>query len=88
MWIKETSHNTLDHLVRFETFITDAFVRKEHVLTIFICLGKKAYGTTWNHSILSDLWDLSFRGHLPLFRGIFNSLTFQSQSRLNFIRTA
>ena len=60
------NHTTLDHLVRFETFIRNAFVKKEHVLTIFFDL-EKAYDTTWKHGILADLWDLGFRGHLPRF---------------------
>ena len=59
-------HSTLDHLVHFETFIRNAFIKKEHVLTIFFDL-EKAYDTTWKHSILADLWDLGFRGHLPRF---------------------
>ena len=67
MWSLESqcgfrkNHSTLDHLVRFETFIRNAFVKKEHVLTIFF------YGTTWKHGILADLWDLGFSGHLPRF---------------------
>ena len=60
------NHRTLDHLVRFEMFIRNAFVKKEHVLTIFFDL-EKAYNTTWKHGILADLWDLGFRGHLPRF---------------------
>ena len=60
------NHSTLDHLVRFETFIRNALVKKEHVLTIFFDL-EKAYDTTWKHGILADLWDLGFRGHLPRF---------------------
>ena len=56
----------MDHLVRFETFIRNAFVEKEHVLTIFFDL-EKAYDTTWKHGILADLWNLSFRCHLPRF---------------------
>ena len=56
----------LDHLVRFETFIRDAFVLKQHLLTIFFDL-EKAYDATWKHGILSDLWDLNFRGHLSIF---------------------
>ena len=54
------NHSTLDHLVRFETFIRNAFIKKEHVLTIFFDL-EKAYDTTWKHGILADLWDLGFR---------------------------
>ena len=60
------NHSTLDHLVHFETFIRNAFVEKEHVLTIFLDL-EKAYDTTWKHGFLADLWDLGFRGHLPRF---------------------
>ena len=60
------NHSTLDHLVRFETFIINAFVKNTHVLTIFFDL-EKAYDTTWKYGILADLWDLSFRGHLPRF---------------------
>ena len=60
------NHSTLDHLVRFETFIRNALVKKEHVLTTFFDF-EKAYDTTWKHGILADLWDLGFRGHLPRF---------------------
>jgi len=63
------SHSPLDHLVCFEMFIRNAIVKKEHVLTIFFDLEKipQNYDTTWKHSILVDLYDLSFRGHLPRF---------------------
>ncbi|WP_293650882.1 reverse transcriptase domain-containing protein, partial [Thiolapillus sp.] len=44
----------------------NAFAKKEHVLAIFFDL-EKAYDTTWKHGILSDLYDLDFRGHLPTF---------------------
>ena len=59
-------HSTLDHLIRFESFIRNAFVKKEHVLVIFFDL-EKAYDTTWKHGILSDLADLGVKGHLPGF---------------------
>ena len=35
-------------------------------MAIFFDL-EKAYDTTWKHGILSDLYDLDFRGHLPTF---------------------
>ena len=85
-WFRK-HHTTSDDLVRFETFIRDACVKKEHVLTTFSDL-EKAFDTTWKHDILSDLWDLSFRLHLPLFRGVLISSTFQSQSMFNAIRSA
>ena len=65
-WGFRKNHSTLDHLVHFETFIRNAFIKKERVLTIFFDL-EKAYHTIWKHSILADLWDLGFRGHLPRF---------------------
>ena len=40
--------------------------KKEHVLDIFFD-PEKAYDTTRKHGILSDLYDLDFRGHLPTF---------------------
>ena len=45
---------TNDHLIRLESFIRDAFV-------------KKAYDTTWNHGIMKDLHKLGLNGRLPLF---------------------
>ena len=66
------NHSILDHLVHFETFIRNAFVKKEHILTIFFDL-EKAYNTMWKHGILADLWDLGFRGHLPRFIQSFRS---------------
>ena len=38
------NHSTLDHLVHFQTFIRNAFIKKEHVLTISFDL-EKAYDT-------------------------------------------
>ena len=59
-------HSTLDHLVRFEHFIREAFARKKQVLAVFFDL-EKAYDTTWKHGILTDLFYLEFRGRLPIF---------------------
>ena len=36
---------------RLETFIRDAFVNKEHAVSIFLDL-EKAYDTTWEYGIL------------------------------------
>ena len=37
--------STADHLVRFDSYIRNAFAKKEHVLAIFVDL-EKAYDTT------------------------------------------
>ena len=46
--------STIDHLVRLKTFIRDAFLNKQEVVSIFFDL-EKAYGTTWKYGILKDL---------------------------------
>ena len=48
------------------SYIHNAFAKKEHIIVFFFLSGK-AYTTTWKHGILSDLYDLDFRGHLPTF---------------------
>ena len=35
-----TERNTTDNLVRLETFIRDAFIKKEHVVAVFFDLEK------------------------------------------------
>ena len=58
--------STLDHLVRLETFIRDAFLNKQEVVSIFFDL-EKAYDTTWKYGILKDLHEAGLRGHMPIF---------------------
>ena len=61
---------TLDHLVRFETFIREAFVKKEHAVSIFFDL-ESAYDTTWKYGIMNDLHDFGIRGRLAYFISAF-----------------
>ena len=61
-----SGRSTNDHLMRLETFIRDAFVNREHVVSVFFDL-EKAYDTTWRYGILKDLHDLGLRGRLPVF---------------------
>ena len=58
--------STLDHLVRFETFLRKAFIRKQHAITVFFDL-EKVYDMTWWYGIMRDLYDLGIRGRLPIF---------------------
>ena len=51
--------STADDLVRFDSYIRNAFAKKEHVFAILFDL-EKAYDTTWKHGILSDLYNLDF----------------------------
>ena len=48
-------------MIRLESFIHDAFVKKEHVVAVFFDL-EKAYDTTWKHGIMKDLHKLGLKG--------------------------
>ena len=61
-----SERSTNDNLVRLETFIHDAFVKKEHVVAVFFDL-EKAYDTTWKYGILRDLHELGVKGRLAIF---------------------
>ena len=56
-----SDRSTTDNLVRLETFIRDAFIKKEHVVAVFFDL-EKAYDTTWRYGILKDIHKLGLRG--------------------------
>ena len=58
--------STVDHLVRLETFIREAFASKQHLVSVFFDL-EKAYDTTWKYGIMKDLYDMGLRGNLPNF---------------------
>ena len=58
--------STIDHLVRLESFIRDAFLNKQEVVSIFFYL-EKAYDTTWKYGILKDLHEAGLRGRMPAF---------------------
>ena len=58
--------STTDHLIRLESLVRDAFVRGNHVVSIFFDL-EKAYDTTWKYGILKDLQELGLRGRMPVF---------------------
>ena len=61
-----SERSTNDNLVRLETFVRDAFVKKEHVVAVFFDL-EKAYDTTWKYGILLDLHELGVKGRLANF---------------------
>ena len=72
-----SNRSTVDHLVRLETFVRDAFIHNQHLVAVFFDL-QKAYDTTWKYGILKDLHNMGLRGNLPIFIGNFLSdRTFQ-----------
>ncbi|GFW51977.1 probable RNA-directed DNA polymerase from transposon X-element [Trichonephila clavipes] len=63
--------STLDNLVFLESQIRDAFVRRNHLVSLFFDI-EKAYDRTWCYGILRNMHDFGLRGNLPIF--IFNFL--------------
>ena len=62
----QKSRSTTDQLVRLESYIRNAFVKKQQVVAIFFDL-EKAYDTTWKHGILKDVHKIGIMGNLPKF---------------------
>mgnify|MGYP001553615755 CR=1 FL=1 len=60
------NRSTADHLISLETYVRNAMVAGEHVVSVFFDL-EKAYDTTWKEGILRDLHEMGLRGRLPLF---------------------
>jgi len=58
--------STTDQLLRLESFVREAFARREHVVAVFFDL-EKAYDTTWKYGILRDLHNAGLRGRMPAF---------------------
>ena len=53
-------------MVRFDTFVREAFIKKEHLTAVFFDL-EKTYDTTWKNGIMRDLSDFALKGRLPHF---------------------
>ena len=52
--------------VRLESFIRDAFLNKQEVVSVFFDL-EKAYDTTWKYGILRDIHEAGLRRRMPIF---------------------
>ena len=79
--------STTDHLVRFETFIREAFAQKKHVVAIFFDL-EKAYDTTWKRGILNKLHELGVKGRLAHFlEGFLESRVFKVRAGATYSDT-
>uniref|UniRef100_A0A147BLN2 Putative tick transposon n=1 Tax=Ixodes ricinus TaxID=34613 RepID=A0A147BLN2_IXORI len=69
--------SAVDHLVRLETLIREAFVHKQHCISVFFDL-ERAYDTTWRFGILKDLYSYGIRGRmLRCIRDFLTDRTFQ-----------
>ena len=68
---------TLDHLVHFESFVREAFIKKEHIVSVFFDV-ESAYETTWKYGIMNDLHEFGIRGRLAYFiSSFFNERQFR-----------
>ena len=57
---------TYDNLTSLEHDIKKAFSKRSSVLAVFLDI-QKAYDMTWRRGILQKLYDMGFRGNLPIF---------------------
>jgi len=60
------NRSTTDQLIRLESYIREAFIRREHVVLVFFDL-ENAYDLTWKYGILRDLHEAGIRDRLPDF---------------------
>ncbi|GFS90512.1 RNA-directed DNA polymerase from mobile element jockey [Nephila pilipes] len=67
--------STVDYILLLESQIRSAFVRRNHLVSIFFDI-EKAYDRTWRYGILRTLYDYGLRGNLPVFIKMF--LNFRS----------
>ncbi|GBO29232.1 putative RNA-directed DNA polymerase from transposon X-element [Araneus ventricosus] len=58
--------STIDNLIHLDSQIRNAFVRRNHLVSIFFDI-EKAYDRTWRFGILRALFDMGLRGNLPIF---------------------
>ncbi|GFT73322.1 probable RNA-directed DNA polymerase from transposon X-element [Trichonephila clavipes] len=71
------SRSTTDNLLRLETSIREAFVKKQYNISVFFDI-KKAYDMSWRYGILRDLYAMDIRGNLPVFiKNFLNHRSFQ-----------
>ena len=71
------NRSAVNHLIRLDTFISDAFIQNQHLVAVFFDL-QKAYDTTWKHGIHQDLHDMGLQGNLCISIGNFlTDRTFQ-----------
>ena len=55
-----------DHLIWLETFMREAFIRKQHLTAVFFDL-EKACDSMRKYGFMQDLHDLGLIGRLPMF---------------------
>ncbi|GFX34536.1 putative RNA-directed DNA polymerase from transposon X-element [Trichonephila clavipes] len=65
-WFSQRTRCTLDNIISLESKIRNAFVRRNHLVSIFFDI-EKAYDRTRCYGILSPLYGYGLRCNLPCF---------------------
>ena len=66
-WKKYVSKlNSRTAIKKLWGMVREAFIKKEHLVSVFSDL-EKAYDTTWENLIMKDVHDIGLKGRLPLF---------------------
>ena len=60
------SRSTIDQIIRLESAVREAFVKREHLVSVYFDL-EKAYDTTWRYGVMKDLHEAGLRGKMPIF---------------------
>ena len=60
------NRSTVDQLIRLETYVREAWARKEHVVSVFFDI-EKAYDTAWKYGVIADLHRMGLRGNILAF---------------------
>ena len=60
------SRSTIDKIIRLESAVREAFVKREHLVSVYFYL-EKAYDTTWRYGVMKDLHKAGLRGRMPIF---------------------
>ena len=77
--------STVDHLVKFEMFLREAFIHNQHLVSVFFDL-EKAYDTTWKYDIMKDLHGFGIRGRLPnIISNFLKDISFKAGWVLHFM---
>ncbi|GBN95984.1 putative RNA-directed DNA polymerase from transposon X-element, partial [Araneus ventricosus] len=68
---------TQDNVLQLETAIREAFITKKHLVSVLFDM-EKAYDRSWRYGILKDMYNMGFRGKLPIFiKNFLQTRTFQ-----------
>ncbi|GFT93809.1 putative RNA-directed DNA polymerase from transposon X-element [Trichonephila clavipes] len=65
-WLPCKGSSTLDNIIMLESKIRNAFVRRNHLFSIFFYI-EKAYDRTWCYGLFRTLFNFGVRGNLATF---------------------